>query len=140
MAISNFIPELWTADTLEILKNRLVAEAVTNQNIASDVINEGDKVHILTSSALTDNAYPASANITYEAPSDGTQDLDIDIKRYVAFEAQDLDAIQAKPAWVSQYTSQMGYQLADHFDGLLCAEALFVSLKWLTLRVDRHLS
>jgi len=128
MAISNFIPELWTADTLDILKKRLVGEAICNQNIVEDAVSEGDTVHILTSSALTDAAYPATANITYEAASDGTQDLSVNLKRYVAFTAEDIDKVQSRPNWVSQYTMQMGYQLADYLDAQIMAEYANASL------------
>lgn len=128
MAISNFIPELWTQDTLDILKKRLVGEAITNQKIVEDAINEGDTVHILTSSALTDKDYPATSNITYEAPSDGTQDLSVNLKRYVAFTAEDVDKVQSRPEWVSQYTSQMAYQLADYLDAQIMAEYANASL------------
>jgi hypothetical protein len=128
MAISNFIPELWTSETLDILKNKLVGEVVCNRQFEEDVMNEGDTVHILKSSALTDAAYPATSNITYEAPADAVSDLLIDINRYAAFTAEDIDKVQSKPEWVAQYTRQMAYQISDYFDAQIMAEYANASL------------
>lgn len=121
MAISNFIPEIWTQDAQQILMKKLVAEKVVNRAFEGQITGPGDKLHIVTCGALTDAAY-ASENITYEALSDADTTLDIDLKRYVAFEVSDLDKIQSKPEFVTKFTQQAAYQIGDYFDGLLLAE------------------
>ena len=128
MAISNFIPELWTNEALDTLKNTLVAEKVCDMSYNSMVVNEGDKIHILKHAAVSDAAYPASSNITYSALSDGTSDLDIDQKRYFAFEVPDLDKVQSKPEFVSKAAANGAYDIADYFDALLLGEYANASL------------
>ena len=122
MAISNFIPEIWTNEALDTLKNQLVAERVADMSYNSDVVNDGDTIHILKHAAIADAAYPASSNITYSALSDGTSDLSINTKRYFAFEVPDLDKAQARPEFVTRATANGAYDIADHFDALLLAE------------------
>jgi len=128
MAISNFIPEVWTASALDTLKNTLVAEAVCDMSYNSEVADYGDTIHILKHAAVADAAYPASSNITYNALSDGTSDLSINVKRYFAFEVPDLDKAQAKPEFVSKATANGAYDIADHFDALLLGEYANASL------------
>jgi len=122
MAISNFISEVWTASALDTLKNTLVAESVCDMSYNSEVANEGDTIHILKHAAVADAAYPASSNITYNALSDATSDLSINVKRYMAFEVPDLDKVQSKPEFVAKATANGAYDIADHFDALLLGE------------------
>jgi len=128
MAISNFIPEIWTNSALDTLKNTLVAESVCDMSYNSEVANEGDKIHILKHAAVSDAAYPSSSNITYSALSDGTSDLDVNVKRYMAFEVPDLDKVQSKPEFVTKASQNGAYDIADHFDALLLAEYANASL------------
>ena len=128
MAISNFIPEIWTSGIVEILKKKLVAEAVTNRQYDGEVAANGNVVHIIGAGSVADNAYPASSNITYSAVSDTTSDLNINLNRYCAFEAPDLDVAQSKVAFVEMTTRDCAYQIADYFDTQVLAEYANASL------------
>lgn len=121
MAISNFIPEIWTQEALQILMNNLVAEKVCNRTFEREIQGIGDKLHIVACGNLADAEYAAD-NITYSALSDSDNELSIDLKRYVAFEVPDLDKVQSKPEFVNKFTAQAAYQIADYFDTQVLAE------------------
>ena len=119
MAISNFIPQLWSARLLANLDKALVIGGVANTNWEGEIRNVGDRVKIQRPNNLTVADYPASADITYEAPTSTTRQLIIDQDRYFAFTVDDLDAVQANIDLVDQFTRRAAYSMADDFDTFL---------------------
>lgn len=122
MAISNFIPQLWSARLQANLDKSLVFDALVNRNWEGDIRNVGDTVKIQQLANLSVSSYPVSADITYEAPTSTTQTLTVDQDQYFAFTVDDLDQVQANIDLVNQYTGRAAYKLRDtldsHFSGL----------------------
>ena len=46
MAITNFIPEVWSAAILEALRAKLVFPSLCNRDYEGDIREAGDTVHI----------------------------------------------------------------------------------------------
>ena len=53
MAITTFIPELWSARLLYALENSHVATNLVNRNYQGQITNAGDTVHINSIGAIT---------------------------------------------------------------------------------------
>ena len=63
MAITNFIPELWSANILLELQKNLVYGSAVNRDYEGDIANYGDTVHIpasRTSASATTRPTPTS--------------------------------------------------------------------------------
>lgn len=117
MAITNYIPEIWSARLLANLDKSLVVAGLTNQDWAGEIRNVGDTVHIQRPVDITINTYAGS--VTYETPTSTTRALIVDQDQYFAFAVDDLDAIQANINLIDNYTVRAAYGLADAVDTYL---------------------
>jgi len=115
MALANVIPEVWRKVVLAGLRKDLPFEMVANKKFKEEVFGMGSKLHILSVGALTDAEYGAG-NITYSALSDSKVTLDIDLKRYVAFNNEDYDKALTNVDYLAEVLTDAGYQLGDFFD------------------------
>lgn len=119
MAISNFIPEIWSARLLESLKKDLVfgGPNVINHDYEGEIANVGDTVHILSVGRPTVNDYVANSTvIAPEELTDADQTLIINRSKYFAFKIDDVDARQAKPGIMNQAMDESSYALRDVAD------------------------
>lgn len=117
MAITNFIPEVWAAAIAESLKKSLVYGNVSNRDYEGDIAQKGDTVHITGVQDLTIGDYVKGTDITVEAATDrNAATLTIDQAKYFAFEADDVDKRQAAGDFVTAFSTQAAYQLADVAD------------------------
>lgn len=117
MAISNFIPEVWSAAILETLRSKLVFGSLCNRDYEGDIAEAGDTVHITGITDITVKTYDRTAEIDIEAASDkdaGT--LNIDQSDYFAFYVGDLDAVQAKGNLTGTFTNSAAYGMAKKVD------------------------
>lgn len=117
MAISNFIPEVWSAAILETLRSKLVFGSLCNRDYEGDIAEAGDTVHITGITDITVKTYDRTAEIDIEAASDkdaGT--LNIDQSDYFAFYVGDLNAVQAKGNLTGTFTNSAAYGMAKKVD------------------------
>ena len=125
MAISNFVPELWSAKLLTQLEANLVYGAAVNRNYEGEISQYGDTVHITNLVDPTIGTYTAHTNITIEDVDDGTQALTIDQSPYFAFEVDDIEKRQARGDVMNEQMRRAGYLLRDQADtyiaGLMAA-------------------
>lgn len=91
MAVTNFIPTIWSAALLSNLENTLVSEAFVNHDYDGDVVGAGS-VKINTIGDVTVNDY--TGTVTYQDLSTTAQTLNIDKKKYFAFQVDDVDKAQ----------------------------------------------
>lgn len=124
MAITNFIPEVWSAELLSSLKKALVygGPSVVNRNYEGEIANFGDTVHITSISRPTIADY--SKNVTTVTPenlTDADRSLVIDQAKYFAFEVDDIDLRQSRNggALMSEAATEAAYGLADTVDQYL---------------------
>lgn len=121
MAITNFIPTIWTAQLLSSLKKSLVfaGPSTVNRNYEGDISASGDTVRITSISRPTVADYTKnSTTITPETLTDANRSLVIDQCKYFAFEVDDVDMRQSKDggALMSEAAQEAAYSLADTVD------------------------
>lgn len=122
MAITNFIPEVWSAQLLSSLKKTLVFGAVgktCNNNYEGEVASEGDTVHITSISRPTIIDYVKNVtSLVPETLTDAERALLIDQSKAFVFEVDDIDMRQSKNggALMSEAADEAAYGLADVVD------------------------
>lgn len=129
MAITNFIPEIWSASLLNALRDRLVygQAPVINRNYEGDIARAGDTVHITSFADPAVRTYTKNGTITWDLLTDSTQALLIDQSDYFAFKVDDIDKRQALSGFIEETSRGAAYNLASETDtylsGLLVAGA-----------------
>ena len=118
MAISNFVPEIWSAALLKALRDRLAfAQAgVINRNYEGDIRRAGDTVHITSFTDPSVRSYTKNGTITWDTLTDSGQTLVVDQADYFAFKVDDIDKRQALPGFVEETTVGASYNLASEAD------------------------
>jgi hypothetical protein len=121
MAITNFIPEVWSARLLSSLKKSLVfaGPGVVNRDYEGEIRDSGDTVRITSISRPTIGTYVKnSTTITPEALTDAGRSLLINQSRYFAFQIEDIDLAQSANggALMSEAAQESAYGLADVAD------------------------
>lgn len=120
MAVTTFIPELWSARLLYALEKAHVATNLVNRNYEGEISNHGDTVQINTIGAITVKSYTKNTDI--DAPETLTttdQTLVIDQAKYFNFQVDDVDKVQAAGELVDTAMGRAAYALADVSDAYL---------------------
>ena len=124
MAVSSFIPTIWSAQVLQSLKKRLVGEAFVNHNFEGEILQGGGgSVKINRIGDVTLRSYDGS-DITYEDMDTEATTLNINNIKYCAVEMDDVDKVQVRDAGalMSTYTDRMAYTIAEELDSLTFTE------------------
>lgn len=118
MAITNFIPKLWSAAVQVPFEKSLVfgQPTVANRKYEGMIRSQGDTVNITTISDPTIRAYDKTTDITVEDLTDGNLKLLIDQGDYFAFRVNDVDRVQAAGDFESPATQRAGFGLKDKVD------------------------
>lgn len=124
MAITNFVPDIWSARLLTSLKGALVygGPGVVNRDYQGEISAYGDSVQITSISRPTIGTYTAHSDITFEDVDDATRSLLIDQSKYFAFEVDDLEAAQARGSVMSDAAAEAAYGLRDVADAYISAQ------------------
>ena len=113
MAITNFIPQVWSARLQENLRKALVFGALCNRSYEGDIAKFGDTVHINTLNDVTVRAYDPSVSIEDPEQLSGTDTiLTIDHGTYYNFFLNDVDAVQARADLMDAAMRNAAYHLA----------------------------
>ena len=97
MAITKFIPEVWSAQILTTLEKAHVYGSVSNRNYEGDISEYGDTVHIIDVADPTITPYVRNTNLSDpEALTDDEQILTIDQANSFNFQIDDLDKAQVR--------------------------------------------
>ena len=123
MAITNFVPDLWTAKILVALRKKAVAGSLVSREYEGEIKRMGDSVKITSINDVTIGSYTAHNDITWEDIDDATRSLVIDQAKYFAFELDDIERAQAVNggAVMNQAIDNATYQLRDTADAFLLA-------------------
>ena len=124
MAVTNFIPELWSAKLLVALRKAHVSGALVNRDYEGEIKRQGDTVKITSINDVTIGNYTAHSDITWEDIDDATRSLLIDQAKYFAVELDDIERAQEKKGGKSaldQAVDNAAYQLRDVADAFLLA-------------------
>ena len=97
MAITNFIPQIWSARLQEKLQHALVFGALCNRSYEGEIRQWGDTVHINTINDITVKPYDPSVAIDDPEELSGADlTLAVDHGAYYNFFINDVDAVQAR--------------------------------------------
>ena len=119
MAITNTLPQIWSARILAKLEKNLVfaQPGVVNRDYEGDIRQDGDRVHIHSFNDLTIGSYVKnSTTISYEQLTDTRVTLLIDQAKYFAFKVDDVDTAQMRPELIDAAADRAAYQLAEDAD------------------------
>ena len=113
MAITNFIPQVWSARLQENLHSALVFGNLCNRNYEGEIAQWGDTVHINTMNDITVKPYDPSVNIDDPEQLSGTDTtLTIDHGAYYNFFINDVDAAQARADLMDTAMRNAAFRLA----------------------------
>ena len=113
MAITSFIPKVWSARLLDNLQKALVFGSLCNRNWEGDIAQWGDTVHINSLSDITVKPYTPSTDIDDpEQLSGADTTLTIDHGAYYNFYLNDVDAAQAQADLMDAAMRNAAHRLA----------------------------
>lgn len=116
MAVTNFVPDIWSARILMNLSRTAVGAGVCNSDYEGDTV-VGDSVKITSITDPTIGSY-SGADITTEAITDATQSLLLDQKKYFSLYLDDVERAQAVNggAILAAAVDRASYGLANTLD------------------------
>ena len=98
MAITNFIPTIWSENLLTALDKQYVAVAHCNREYEGEIKNKGSVVKICGVGAIDVKDYTKNTDMTTpQALSDTVQELVINKAKYFNFQIDDIDKTQCTP-------------------------------------------
>ena len=114
MAITTFIPKVWSAKLLESYERAMVIGALCNRNYEGDIAQWGDTVHINSLANLTVKEYTPNTDIDNpEQLTTTDQTLVIDHGAYFNFYINDVDAAQARADLMEPAMRNAAQRLAE---------------------------
>ena len=118
MAVTGFIPKLWSARLLNALDKSHVFANVVNRDYEGEIKKMGDTVHINTIGAVTIGTYTQNTDFTSGPETLATTDqtLTIDQAKYFNFQVDDIDKAQAAGDIMDKAMTRAAYGLADASD------------------------
>lgn len=120
MAITNFIPEVWSAAILEALRAKLVFPSLCNRDYEGDIREAGDTVHITGYNDVTVREYVRGQPIAVDDVTDKEAAvLKIDKSDYFAFKVNDLDKAQAKADLTGKFTNSAAYNMMKNVENYI---------------------
>lgn len=119
MALTNFIPTVWSARLLANLQKAQVytQAGVINRDYEGEIREYGDTVKINSIGAISVGTYAKNTDIADpQTLTDATRSLLIDQQKYFAFQVDDIDQVQTKPKVMDEAMREAAYSLADAAD------------------------
>lgn len=120
MAISTFIPTIWSARLLNHLDKAHVYAKLVNRDYEGEIKNFGDKVKINQIGDITIKNYTKGTPIADPEAVDGAgQLLEIDQAKYFNFAIDDVDAAQTNPKLMDRAMQRAAYGMNDVTDAYI---------------------
>ncbi len=116
MALTNFIPEVWSKKLLKVFDKTVVMANLVNRDYEGEIQSAGDVVHIRTFGDVTVNDYTRDQTISFQALTDPMVDLLIDQQKYFAFKVDDLDKAQSNTNILEGYAARAAAAIRDVVD------------------------
>jgi len=111
VAVSNFIPTVWSASILENFKIAQAIIPTLNMNYEGEIAS-GNVVKITGITTPSVQDYSSSRTLTIDALSDSTQSLSINQEKAISFKVDDVDRVQAAGSF-DPVTADAGRALAE---------------------------
>jgi len=119
MAISNFIPVIWSDKIFQANENKKVFAMLANRQYEGEIADKGDQVKISELGDITVGDF--TGTVSYEDLDDSAKFLVVDQDKYGAFKNKDLDKVQANVDLLNEATRKMGEALADAEDQFIAS-------------------
>ena len=120
MAITNFIPTIWSENLLTALDKQYVAVAHCNRDYEGEIKNQGAVVRICGVGAIDVGDYTKNTDMSAPQTLDDTLcELTIDQAKYFNFQIDDIDRAQASPRLMSEAMRVAAAALADTADAYI---------------------
>lgn len=117
MAITHFIPTLWSETLYSELKNNYVAAKLSNREFEGEIRGEGDRVRICGLNPVTVFNYTRNVDMpAAELLSDNERTLVIDQAKGFNFYIDDIDKAQSKKSLMQTAMKEAADALADVAD------------------------
>lgn len=114
MALTNFIPQLWSGALLAHLDKAHVVANLVNRNYEGEIRQYGDTVKISQIGDITVSDYVENTDINDPEELSVTQKvLTIDKQKYFNFQIDDVDAAQIRTSLMDAAMQRAAYALAD---------------------------
>lgn len=127
MAITNFIPTVWSENLYQELDKKYIAVANCNRDFEGEIKEKGNTVRICGIGDVAVSEYTKNANMS--APlslSDTARELKIDQAKYFNFQIDDIDRAQSSPKLMEVAMKNAASALANDADRYvfsLCSQA-----------------
>lgn len=129
MAVTNFIPTIWSARLLAHLDKKHVYAALVNRDYEGEIKNFGDTVKINQIGDVTIKDYTKGSDIEDPEDLSGEQSiLKIDQAKYFNFAIDDVDAAQVNPKLMDAAMQRAAYGMNDVTDKFL-ANLMYLAAK-----------
>jgi N4-gp56 family major capsid protein len=117
MALTNFIPAVWSASLLTNLQKSLVFGNLANRDYEGEIAGAGSTVNINAIGAVTVGAYTKSTDHSVPETLTSSQSvLAIDQQKFFNFLIDDVDKAQQVPKVMDAAMAEAGYALANDVD------------------------
>ena len=117
MAITNFIPTVWSENLYQELDKKYIGVANCNRDFEGEIREKGNTVRICGIGDVVVSEY--TKNVNMSAPStlsDNVRDLKIDQAKYFNFQIDDIDRAQSSPKLMEAAMKNAANALADDAD------------------------
>lgn len=117
MAITNFIPTVWSENLYQELDKKYIAVANCNRDFEGEIKEKGNTVRICGIGDVAVSEYTKNANMNAPATlSDTARELKIDQAKYFNFQIDDIDRAQASPKLMEVAMKNAASALANDAD------------------------
>jgi len=117
MAITNFIPTVWSENLYRELDKKYIAVSNCNRDFEGDIREQGNTVRICGINNVSVFEYTKNSNMSSPtALSDNVRDLVIDQAKYFNFQIDDIDRTQASPKLMEAAMKNAASALANDAD------------------------
>ena len=117
MAITNFIPAVWSEHLMQDLERQYVGVAHCSRDYEGEIKEKGNVVKICGIGSVTVSNYLKDTNMNApDALSANVQELLIDQAKYFNFQIDDVDRVQSNPALMNTALKKAANALATQAD------------------------
>ena len=116
MSIENFVPHIFSASVLRGYEKASVFANLISRDYSGEIANVGDRVRVPKIGDVEIREYQKGTAISYDGIGGSYIDIVIDKSDYWALKAEDIDQLQAAPAFLDGATKNAAYSLRDKID------------------------
>ena len=125
MAISNFIPTIWSETLYSELDKQYIAAANSNRDFEGEIKEKGSKVRICGVGDILVSNYTKDTDMgTPQTLSDNARELTIDFAKYFNFQIDDIDKAQTTPKLMEAAMKRAASALANEADKAIYNETI----------------